>query len=173
MRRDPRRGDAPLYLLCTLLLSCATGVGVYLYLKDHYAAKVAEAAPPKPRLRDRPVEAVPAATPVVEPPAPVPIVPEPVADPAPPPEDPDEPDELTAEEVEATITAARQRFSDCAVTGRVTLTLRIRPSGRVELVTVDGAESDETSACLVRAAKRIRFAKSTKGLTARYSLVGE
>jgi hypothetical protein len=158
-------------LLCTLLLACGTGVGVYLYLADHYAhAKVADAAAPRPVPTPAPAEAPveeAAAEPVVEPPAPVPI-PAP-ADPA----DPNAvPDELDAAQIEATIAAARNRFVDCEVLGRVTLTLKIRPSGRVEQVTVDGAESDEMRTCLVTATKRIKFGRSTKGLTARYTLVG-
>ncbi|GEM_PF-4290345 len=173
MRRTPRRGDAPVFLLATLLLSCATGVLVYLYLKDHYGhAKVAEAAAPRPVAKPAPVEASPAppAAVPVEPPAPVPIVPEP-ADPV---VDPlAEPDELTSEQIEATIAAARHRFADCAVAGRLSLTLKIRPSGRVDQVSVDGADSDEMRTCVAAAAKRIKFAKSGKGLTARYSLVGE
>jgi hypothetical protein len=166
-RRDPRRGDAPLFLLATLLLSCATGVGVYLYLKDHYAhAKVAE--PQAPRPAPVPIEVQPAAVPP-DPPAPVPVIPEP------PPvvEPPVDPDELTTEQVRATMDAARQRFADCAVVGELTLVLRIRPSGRVEQVGVVGTDSDEMRTCVTDAAKRIRFPKSTKGLTTRYSLVGE
>jgi len=162
--RDPRRGGAPLFLLCTLLLSCAAGVGVYLVLKDRYAhAKTAKAAAPVVVPRAAPVE-VPDVEPVVEPvepPAPVPI------------EDPPPPsDELTVEQVETTIAAARNRFVDCEVLGRVALTLKIRPSGRVEQVTVEGTDSDEMRTCLVSATKRIKFPKSGKGLTARYSLVG-
>ena len=170
MRRAPRRGNAPVFLLATLLLSCATGIGVYLYLKDHYGhPKVAEAAAPRPVAQPAPIEPSrepPAAGPV-EAPAPVPIGPEPVADPL------AEPDELTVEQIEAAIAAARHRFADCAVVGRLTLTLKIRPSGRVDQVDVDGAESDEMRTCVAAAAKRIKFAKSGKGLTTRYSLVGE
>lgn len=169
--RHPRRGEAPLFLLATLVLSCATGVGVYLYLKDHYAhsakAPVAEASAPRPIPPPGPVdpyvEPAPAAVPV-EPPAPVPIVPAPVAE--------TDPEELTVEQVEATIAAARHRFDDCAILGRLTLTVKIRPSGRVEQVTVDGTDSDEMRSCVVGATKRIKFAKSGKGLTARYTLVG-
>ena len=39
---NPRRGSAPAFLLATLVLSCATGIGVYLYLKDHYAHAITD-----------------------------------------------------------------------------------------------------------------------------------
>jgi hypothetical protein len=169
--RDPRRGSAPAFLLATLVLSCATGVGVYLYLKDHYAQPmVARAAAPKP-VEAAPVEPAPAPAAVpTEPPAPVPIIPEPVQ---PAPDEPDDPDELSPAQVERTLAAARWRFADCAVTGDLALVMKIRPSGRVEHADVAGTDSDEMRTCVVTAAKRIRFPKSTKGLTTRYSLRGE
>ncbi|MFN0249134.1 MAG: hypothetical protein ACKV2T_19780 [Kofleriaceae bacterium] len=153
----------------TVLLSCATGVGVYLYLKDHYAhLKVARAEAPRPAPAPPPVAVQPAAIPP-EPPAPVPVIlePPPVVEP------PADPDTLTTEQVRTTVDAARQRFADCAVVGELTLVLRIRPSGRVEQVGVVGTDSDEMRTCVTDAAKRIRFPKSTKGLTMRYSLAGE
>jgi hypothetical protein len=171
-RRDPTRGGAALFLSCALLVSCATGVGVWLYLKNRFAhANVVEASAPPVRPTPAPdMPEVPAAVPE---PVPEPVVePVPAVTPEPMPDPNAVPEELTPEQIEATIAAARSRFAGCALEGRVTLTLKIRPSGRVEQVLVEGTDSDEMRTCLVSATKRIKFAKSVKGLTARYSLVG-
>ena len=85
------------------------------------------------------------------------------------------PEKLTRSDISKGISGVRSRVNSCgsrySAKGKVTVRVKVAPSGRVSSVSTSGAASGQVGSCVASAVKRARFPKTQRGGSFKYPFI--